>query len=92
MSIYKTTPDLAVRKSIGVFQAALTLASGVANWDYGDTTTEETNSPNRSYTGVTPFLINLIENDSEPYFTKITLYSLIIWLVINYCKSLINNP
>jgi surface protein len=73
MSIFKTTPDFAVRKTIGTFQATLTVTSGTAEWDYGDgRAIDITNTPNITYSAIIPYLINLVEVESNPYFGHIT--------------------
>ena len=59
MTIFKTTPDLAVRKTTGSFNAVLTTTSGVGQWDFGDGFVETSNTPSHSYAALPPYLINL---------------------------------
>ena len=68
MSIYKTTPDFAHRKTNGPFNPTITSYFGVVEWDFGDGNTILSNAPNHTFTGRTRrYLINALEADIDYY-------------------------
>lgn len=65
-TVFKTTADLAVKKTTGLFNAIATTSSGVVLWDFGDGQTQKANTANYTYSNNQhiPFLINIINSET----------------------------
>jgi hypothetical protein len=66
--------DLAVLKSNITFSGTFTTSSGTITINYGDGTSETTNTPSHTYTGRPPYLINISKVDRD-LVTGITMDS-----------------
>ena len=76
-SVYKVTPDLAVRKTTGLFNAIATTSSGVVLWDFGDGQTQRANIANYTYPNNEniPFIINIINSETYNLIVGLDLAS-----------------
>jgi hypothetical protein len=63
MIIPKITPDFAVRKTNGAFTATFVTNNGsLVTIGYGDGTTQTSNMPSKTYSGLAPYLLNILSD------------------------------